>query len=81
MFLTRMGTNAKFIVTGDITQIDLPRKADSGLSKVIAFLNNIEGIAFVEFDVNDIVRHRLVKQIVEAFDKNNDGLAKTEELR
>jgi phosphate starvation-inducible PhoH-like protein len=70
MFLTRMGNNAKFIVTGDITQIDLPRKSDSGLPKVIAFLKDIEGIAFVEFDVADIVRHRLVKQIVEAFDRN-----------
>ncbi|MDR2382412.1 MAG: PhoH family protein [Prevotellaceae bacterium] len=71
MFLTRMGNNAKFIVTGDITQIDLPRKSDSGLPKVITFLKDINGIAFVEFDVADIVRHRLVKQIVEAFDKND----------
>jgi phosphate starvation-inducible PhoH-like protein len=70
MFLTRMGNNAKFIVTGDITQIDLPRTSDSGLPKVIAILKNIEGIAFIEFDVADIVRHRLVKQIVEAFDRN-----------
>jgi phosphate starvation-inducible PhoH-like protein len=69
MFLTRMGNNAKFIVTGDITQIDLPKQADSGLSKVIALLKDIKDIAFVEFDVADIVRHRLVKQIVEAFDK------------
>jgi phosphate starvation-inducible PhoH-like protein len=68
MFLTRMGNNAKFIVTGDITQIDLPRKSDSGLPKVISLLKNIDGIAFVEFDVADIVRHRLVKLIVEAFD-------------
>jgi phosphate starvation-inducible PhoH-like protein len=73
MFLTRMGNNAKFIVTGDITQIDLLRKSDSGLPKVIVFLKDIKGIAFVEFDVADIVRHRLVKQIVEAFDKN-DGV-------
>jgi phosphate starvation-inducible PhoH-like protein len=71
MFLTRMGNNAKFIVTGDITQIDLPRKSDSGLPRVISFLQGIDGIAFVEFDVSDIVRHRLVKQIVEAFDKND----------
>jgi phosphate starvation-inducible PhoH-like protein len=70
MFLTRMGNNAKFIVTGDITQIDLPRKSDSGLPKVITFLRDIEGIALVEFDIADIVRHRLVKQIVEAFDRN-----------
>jgi phosphate starvation-inducible PhoH-like protein len=69
MFLTRMGNNAKFIVTGDITQIDLPRKFDSGLPKVIDLLKDIDGIAFVEFDVADIVRHRLVKKIVEAFDK------------
>ncbi|MDR0724897.1 MAG: PhoH family protein [Prevotellaceae bacterium] len=73
MFLTRMGNNAKFIVTGDITQIDLPRKSDSGLPRVITFLKDINGIALVEFDVADIVRHRLVKQIVEAFDKN-DGV-------
>ncbi|MDR3245248.1 MAG: PhoH family protein [Prevotellaceae bacterium] len=68
MFLTRMGSNAKFIVTGDITQIDLPRNSDSGLAKVVTLLKNIKGIAFIEFDVADIVRHRLVKQIVEAFD-------------
>jgi phosphate starvation-inducible PhoH-like protein len=71
MFLTRMGNNAKFIVTGDITQIDLPRKSDSGLHQVMSILKNIKDIAFVEFDVTDIVRHRLVKQIVEAFDKHN----------
>ncbi|MDR2652331.1 MAG: PhoH family protein [Prevotellaceae bacterium] len=70
MFLTRMGNNAKFIVTGDITQIDLPHKSDSGLPKVIALLKNIKGIAFVEFNVADIVRHRLVKQIVEALAAN-----------
>jgi phosphate starvation-inducible PhoH-like protein len=69
MFLTRMGNNAKFIVTGDITQIDLPKRSDSGLSKAISILKNIKDIAFIEFDVADIVRHRLVKQIVEAFDK------------
>ena len=72
MFLTRMGSNAKFIVTGDITQIDLPRKSDSGLLKAIKLLRNIKGIAIIEFDVTDIVRHRLVKQIVEAFDKNQE---------
>ncbi|MDR1887607.1 MAG: PhoH family protein [Prevotellaceae bacterium] len=70
MFLTRMGSNAKFIVTGDITQIDLPRKSDSGLAKTMSFLKNIDNIAVIEFDVADIVRHRLVKQIVDAFDKN-----------
>ncbi|MDR1130329.1 MAG: PhoH family protein [Prevotellaceae bacterium] len=68
MFLTRMGNNAKFIVTGDITQIDLPRKSDSGLSQAMSLLKNIKDIASIEFDVSDIVRHRLVKQIVEALD-------------
>jgi phosphate starvation-inducible PhoH-like protein len=72
MFLTRMGNNAKFIVTGDITQIDLPRKSDSGLYQVIPVLKNIRDIAFVEFDVADIVRHRLVKQIVEALERVNN---------
>ncbi|MDR1895365.1 MAG: PhoH family protein [Prevotellaceae bacterium] len=70
MFLTRMGNNAKFIVTGDITQIDLPRISDSGLIKAAELLKDIKGIAFVEFDVTDIVRHRLVKQIVKAFENN-----------
>lgn len=69
MFLTRMGRNAKFIVTGDVTQIDLPRRADSGLVRAQEYLRRVEGIGFVEFDRRDIVRHPLVKQIVEAFDK------------
>ncbi len=68
MFLTRMGRNAKFIVTGDITQIDLPRPADSGLIEAVKLLGGIEGIATVEFDTNDIIRHRLVKHIVTAFE-------------
>ena len=69
MFLTRMGRNAKFIVTGDVTQIDLPRKSDSGLTRAMETLRGIEGIGMVEFDKRDIVRHHLVKYIVEAFDK------------
>ena len=63
-----MGRNAKFIVTGDITQIDLPRPADSGLIEAVKLLGGIEGIATVEFDTNDIIRHRLVKHIVTAFE-------------
>lgn len=70
MFLTRMGRNAKFIVTGDITQIDLPHKRDSGLVPAIDMLRKIKGIGVVEFDKKDIVRHELVKHIVDAFDKN-----------
>jgi phosphate starvation-inducible PhoH-like protein len=70
MFLTRMGPHAKFIVTGDITQIDLPRRSDSGLVKSMQILEGIEGIGMVEFDRRDIIRHRLVTSIVGAFDEN-----------
>ena len=72
MFLTRMGRNAKFIVTGDVTQIDLPRRSDSGLTRAMETLKNIEGIGIVEFDKRDIVRHQLVKYIVDAFDKRDE---------
>ncbi len=70
MFLTRMGRNAKFIVTGDVTQIDLPLRTDSGLVRATEFLRGIEGIGLVAFDKRDIVRHPLVKHIVEAFDRH-----------
>ena len=69
MFLTRMGRNAKFIVTGDITQIDLPRKQDSGLIQAEKILSGIRGISIIHFDQTDIVRHRLVKSIVDAYSK------------
>ena len=68
MFLTRMGTNAKFIVTGDATQIDLPRKEDSGLLRGIDLVKHLKGVATVFFDDRDIVRHPLVSKIVKAFD-------------
>jgi phosphate starvation-inducible PhoH-like protein len=68
MFLTRMGLNAKFIVTGDITQIDLPDRNQSGLLLAMNILRNIEGISVVMFDKRDIVRHRLVREIVDAYD-------------
>ena len=67
MFLTRMGKHARFIVTGDITQIDLPEHVQSGLVVALERLRDIPGISIVEFDSRDIVRHRLVKHIVEAF--------------
>ena len=70
MFLTRMGNNAKFIVTGDMTQIDLPRKEDSGLAKGIKLLQKIKGIAIIDFTKDDIVRHPLVTKIVGAFEKD-----------
>ena len=69
MFLTRMGMNSKFIITGDVTQIDLPRTQDSGLVQAVRLLKKIDGISIVELDESDIVRHRLVKEIVKAFDK------------
>lgn len=68
MFLTRMGVNSKFIVTGDVTQIDLPRKSDSGLVLAMKVLKGIEGISIVMFDERDIVRHKLVKDIVRAYE-------------
>ena len=71
MFLTRMGRNAKFIVTGDVTQVDLPHKSDSGLVRAMNTVKDIPGIGFVEFDRSDIVRHELVKHIVDAFDRQD----------
>jgi len=67
MFLTRLGRNAKAIITGDLTQIDLPDPRKSGLLTSIDIVRSIPGIAVVEMGVDDIVRHRLVSQIVEAF--------------
>jgi phosphate starvation-inducible PhoH-like protein len=64
-----MGKTAKFIVTGDITQIDLPDRNDSGLLKAIELLDNVSGISIIHFDSRDIIRHKLVKYIVEAFRK------------
>ena len=72
MFLTRMGRNAKFIVTGDITQIDLPRRSDSGLVRAMELLRNIKGIAIVEFGKQDIIRHRLVQHIIRAFEEQQE---------
>ena len=68
MFLTRMGTNAKFIVTGDATQVDLPRREDSGLLRTIKMLEDIKGVTVVRFTDSDIVRHPLVSKIVKAFE-------------
>lgn len=69
MFLTRMGERAKFIITGDITQIDLPDKNRSGLQKVLEMFKQTKGIETVYFENKDVVRHKLVKLIIEAFDK------------
>ncbi len=68
MFLTRMGSSAKFVITGDITQIDLPKHQPSGLPQAMKLLKDIEGIAFVELDGTDVIRHKLVKRIVELYE-------------
>ena len=70
MFLTRMGFGSKMVITGDVTQIDLPKPSQSGLTDAIKILQNIDQIAFCHFDANDVVRHQLVKKIVSAYDKN-----------
>ncbi len=72
MFLTRIGANAKAIITGDLTQIDLPKHQKSGLEKATRILKNIDGIAHIELDEEDVVRHRLVKAIIRAYDKEKD---------
>lgn len=71
MFLTRIGANAKAIITGDITQVDLPKNQKSGLEKATRILKNIDGIAHIELNEEDVVRHRLVKAIIKAYDKDN----------
>ena len=69
MFLTRLGGSSKSIVTGDITQIDLPAKQISGLVQAREILSKVEGVAFVYFDKGDVVRHKLVKDIIDAYEK------------
>jgi phosphate starvation-inducible PhoH-like protein len=71
MFLTRLGANSKAIITGDITQIDLPSKSKSGLIQAKEILSGITGVGFVYFDRDDVVRHKLVKDIIDAYDKFN----------
>lgn len=73
MFLTRLGVNSKAIITGDITQIDLPAKTISGLVQIQDILKNVDGVSFVYHDRNDVVRHKLVKDIIDAYDKFHNG--------
>jgi phosphate starvation-inducible PhoH-like protein len=72
MFLTRIGANAKAIITGDPTQIDLPKNMRSGIDKALRILKNVEGIAHIELDEEDVVRHKLVKAIIKAYDKDKE---------
>lgn len=79
MFLTRLGPNSKAIITGDITQIDLPSYSQSGLVQVKEILKNVDGVGFVYFDKSDVVRHKLVKDIIDAYEKHyNDNGEKKE---
>lgn len=78
MFLTRLGPYAKCIITGDLTQIDLPRRQQSGLIKSLNILKDIEGIGMLQLTSDDVVRHRLVKQIINAYEKNSDEDANRE---
>lgn len=71
MFLTRIGPNAKAVITGDPTQVDLPRNQKSGLSKAVGILKDIKGIGYIELNENDVVRHKLVKHIIKAYNESN----------
>lgn len=73
MFLTRLGPNSKAIITGDITQIDLPSYSQSGLVQVKEILKKVDGVGFVYFDKGDVVRHKLVKDIIDAYEKHYNG--------
>ena len=81
MFLTRQGFNSKMVVTGDLTQMDLPMGRRSGLLDAVDILRGVEGISFIQFDERDVVRHSLVQRIVRAYEKYNDGLAKQLSLK
>jgi phosphate starvation-inducible PhoH-like protein len=75
MFLTRLGFNSKMVVTGDITQIDLPREQESGLVMVADVLKGVDGIEFIRFGEEDVVRHKLVQRIVAAYNEHTQRLA------
>ena len=81
MFLTRLGFNSKMIITGDITQTDLPTQHRSGLSVVREILEGIPGVAFIQLSARDVVRHRIVAAIVEAYQRHDDGEARQGEKR
>ena len=72
MALTRLGEGSKIILTGDVTQIDLPRQSNSGLERCASLLKGIDGIAVIHLNNRDVVRHRLVREIVKAFEKDEE---------
>jgi len=69
MFLTRMGQTAQFVITGDMSQVDLPHRQRSGLAYALDILNDVEGIEIIRLTQSDVIRHSLVKRIIDAFDK------------
>ena len=73
MFLTRLGFDSKAVITGDVTQVDLPGGVMSGLVRARQILQGIQGIAFIDFDERDVVRHHLVRQIIKAYDHAGNG--------
>jgi phosphate starvation-inducible PhoH-like protein len=83
MFLTRLGANSRAIITGDATQTDLPSLEQSGLIQAQRILEGVDGIAFVRFDRNDVLRHRLVKDIIDAYERHaeNEPASKTKNGR
>jgi phosphate starvation-inducible PhoH-like protein len=76
MFLTRMGPSAKCIITGDLSQIDLPYHQKSGLQRSINLLKNLEGVSTIYLDAEDVVRHRLVKEIIKAYERADEAARK-----
>lgn len=78
MFLTRLGTNSKMVITGDVTQIDLPSGAKSGLKEAVRILKNIKGIESLAFSEKDVVRHKLVQDIIKAYEKNEEAKRKND---
>jgi phosphate starvation-inducible PhoH-like protein len=75
MFVTRLGFNSKAVITGDVTQIDLPNARRSGLIEAVDILQGVNGLAFVHFDESDVVRHHLVQRIIRAYDEHKTRLA------
>jgi phosphate starvation-inducible PhoH-like protein len=80
MFVTRLGFNSKAVITGDVTQIDLPNARRSGLLEAVEVLKNVNGLAFVHFDEADVVRHHLVQRIVRAYDEHKTRIAEQQML-
>jgi phosphate starvation-inducible protein PhoH and related proteins len=80
MFVTRLGFNSKAVITGDVTQIDLPSARRSGLLEAVDILKNVEGLTFVYFDESDVVRHHLVQRIIRAYDEHKTRLAEGQNL-